>query len=123
MDLRDATLMMMTESAAWPTVARLAEQAYDQLAEGGEVGYELLSDMIGEASGKGALRAIAGRHSATAFDAMISPILREIGRQKPVPPRPRPAGSDPLADPAWRQKPAAPRPRPAGPDALNDPVW
>ena len=36
MDLQDATLMILTESAAHPEVARLARFAYDTLAAGGE---------------------------------------------------------------------------------------
>ena len=55
MDLRDATLMMLAESAACPEVARLAQSAYE---------------------------------------AMITPICQEIGRQRPVPPRPRPDPED-----------------------------
>ena len=32
MDLKDATLMLLSESAAHPAVASLAQSAYDQLA-------------------------------------------------------------------------------------------
>ena len=59
MDLKDATLMILAESAGYPEVARLAQSAYDALAEGGEVPHRVLSDMIGEASGKGVLQAPA----------------------------------------------------------------
>jgi len=79
--------MMLAESAAHPAVASLARSAYDQLISDGEVDYHVLSDMIGEASGKGVLRAIHRKYSVTARDAMLMPILREIDRQKPVPPR------------------------------------
>src|ERR1700745_1043751 len=65
-DLKDATLMMLSESAAHPAVASLAQSAYDQLISDGEVDYHVLSDMIGEASGKGVLRAIHHKYSATA---------------------------------------------------------
>jgi hypothetical protein len=96
MDLKDATLMIRGESAYHPEVARLAQAAYDALAEGEEVPHQILSDMIGEASGKGVLRVLHQKYSATAYDALLMPILREIDRQRPVPPRLRP---DPATDP------------------------
>jgi hypothetical protein len=58
MDLKDATLMILAESAPCPGVARLAQSAYDALAEGDEVPHWILSDLLGEASGKGVLRVL-----------------------------------------------------------------
>ena len=105
MDLKDATLMMMAESAAHPRLAELARSAYDQLVTAGEVDHRVLSDMVAEASGKGVLRAIRQEHGAIAHEAIFGPILREIDRQRPVPSR-RPApdrqdGPDPLTAPGW----------------------
>jgi hypothetical protein len=77
MDLKDATLMILTESGAHP----------------------FLGDMINEASGKGVLRTLHQKYSAAACDAMRMPILEEIGRHKPVPPRRRPVPSDSSPDP------------------------
>jgi hypothetical protein len=103
MDLKDATLMMLAESAGQPDVARLAQAAYDTLAGGAEVPHQILSDMIGEASGKGVLRFIHQKYSPTAYDALLSPIFREIDRQRPVPARPRPAPEDdPLTSSTFR---------------------
>jgi len=99
MDLKDATLMMLSESAGHPVVARLAQSAYDQLISDGEVDYRVLDEMIGEASGKGVLRAIHRKYSATARDAMLMPILREIDRRKPVPPRRAPSAHPDFPDP------------------------
>jgi hypothetical protein len=100
MDLSDATLLILTESGAYPELAKLAQSAYDQLTSDGEIDYRVLSDLIGEASGKGVLRAIHRKYGPTARDAIFGPILREIDRQKPVPPRrtasPRPGSPDPL---------------------------
>jgi hypothetical protein len=103
MELRDATLMLLSESAAHPAVAQLAQSAYDQLADGVMPDHRLLSDLIGEASGKGVLRALRRKYSQTAFDAIVMPICAEIGRQAPVPPRrrPGPGYADPLTAPAW----------------------
>ena len=99
MDLKDATLMLLSESAGHPAVASLAQDAHDRLARGEAVDYRLLDDLIGEASGKGVLRALHARYSPVAYEAIIMPILAEIGRQKPVRPRRRPDGDDPEADP------------------------
>ena len=86
MDLKDATLMILAESAAHPTLAKTAQSAYESLSDGREVPYGVLSDMLGEASGKGIIRALRQKYSATAFEAMLFPLLREIDRQKPVRP-------------------------------------
>jgi hypothetical protein len=104
MELRDATLMLLSESAGYPVVARLAQSAYDQLADGGVPEHRLLADLIGEASSKGVLRALHRKYSQTAFDAIVMPICTEIGRQAPVPPRqrqPDPGYVDPLTAPTW----------------------
>jgi len=58
MDIKDATLMMMSESADHPAVASLAGSAYERLVNEEPVDYRLLNDLIGEASGKGLLRAL-----------------------------------------------------------------
>jgi hypothetical protein len=105
MDLKDATLTILNESAAHPSVAKLAQAAYDQLASGQDVDYRVLDELVGQASGKGVLRAIRRKYGATAHEAIFGPILREIDRGKPVPPRRRPAAySDsaaPLTASSW----------------------
>ncbi len=92
--------MIMAESAAHPRLSELAQSAYDQLIAGGDVDYHVLSDMIAEASGKGVLRGIGRKHGSVAQEAIFGPILREIDRRKPVPPRrtdpARQDGTDPL---------------------------
>jgi hypothetical protein len=98
MDLKDATLMFLAESADYPAVAEIAQSAYDRLIDGEDVDYGVLNDLIGEASGKGVLRAIRSKHGPAAFEAIIQPILQEVGRKAPI----RPAtytwqpGDDPL---------------------------
>jgi hypothetical protein len=62
-DLKDATLMILTESGGHPGLERLAQSAYDELASGREVSYLILGDMINEASGKGVLRALHQKYS------------------------------------------------------------
>jgi hypothetical protein len=102
MDLKDATLMFLAESAEHPELARLAQSAYDELADGREVSYRVLEDILGTASEKGILRALHRKYSAMAYDAILMPICREVDRLKPVPPRRRPRGEqrvDPLTAP------------------------
>ena len=99
MDLKDATLMFLTEAAGHPAVESIAQAAFDRLADGEAVDHRVLSDLVGEASAKGVLRAIHRKYSPAACDAILMPILREIDRQRPVPPRRRPAGSEPRFDP------------------------
>lgn len=105
MDLKDATLMFLSEAAGYPAVASLAQSAYDRLAAREEVDYRVLDDMIGEASGKGVLRAMRRKYSPAAYEAIVSPVLQEIGRRKPIRSdrhAPAPGGADdPLTAPAW----------------------
>ena len=115
MDLKDATLMLLSESDGHPAVASLAQSAYERLARGEEVDYRLLDDLIGAASGKGVLRALHASHSPVAFEAIIMPILAEIGRQKPVPPRRQAAAGD--------AKPDGAVPDDAGADPLRASAW
>jgi hypothetical protein len=110
MDLRDATLMFLAESAAYPEVAGIAQSAYDRLAAGEDIDYRVLDELIGEASGKGVLRDIRRKHGPVAFDAIVGPVLAELGRKKPISStrytwQPRP-GEDPLT--AGRPEPLAP---------------
>jgi hypothetical protein len=99
MDLTDATLMFLIEAAAYPAVAELAQAAYDRLVEGEDVDYRVLSDLVAEASGKGVLRAMYRKYSPVAFEAIIDPVLQEIGRRAPIRssrPAWQPGDGDPL---------------------------
>ena len=97
--------MILNESADHPSVAKIARSAYDQLASGQEVDYRVLDALVGEASGKGVLRAIRQKYGATAHEAIFAPVLREIDREKPIPPRRRPTAyqdsADPLTASSW----------------------
>lgn len=46
MDLKDATLMFLIESAGQPAVAEIAHAAYDQLIRDGAIDYRLLNDLL-----------------------------------------------------------------------------
>ena len=99
MDIRDATLMMLSESAGHPAVASIAQSVYERLVNAEPVDYRLLEDLIGEASGKGVLRALHAKYSPTAYEAIITPILAEIGRQKPIGSQRYAKPADPESDP------------------------
>jgi len=83
-NLADATLMFRTEAAGYPAVAEIAQSAYDRLVEGKEVDYRVLDALIAEASGQGLLRALHREYGPDAYDAIIMPVLRELGRRKPI---------------------------------------
>jgi hypothetical protein len=100
MNLQDATLVVLTESAGHPAVAQLARSAYERLTTGEEAG-QTLDELIGEASGKGVLRAMKAKYHPVAYEAIIMAILTEIGRTKPIrssrPPWQQAPGQDPLS--------------------------
>ena len=101
MNLQDATLVFRTESAEHPAVASIAQSVYDRLLDGERVDYRMLDDLLGEASGKGVLRAMRGKYGPVAFEAILAPIMDVIARTKPIRstrPEWSPApGEDPLA--------------------------
>ena len=105
MDIKDATLVVLSESADHPAVASIAQTVYERLVNQEPVDYRLLDDLVGEASGKGVLRALHAKYSPVAFEAIIGPILAEIGRQKPIRSqryaRPADPDSDPLLASTW----------------------
>ena len=105
MDLKDATLMMLHESAGQPAVASLAKSVYDRLMSDEPVDYRLLDELIAAASGKGVLRELHARYSPVAYEAIISPILTELGRHKPIRSQRYAQDTDPETDPlrapAW----------------------
>ena len=99
MDLKDATLIVLSESADCPAVASIAQTVYHRLQNEEPVGYPLLDELIGEASGKGLLRTLHAKYSPAAYEAIIGPILTELGRQKPISSQRYARETDPETDP------------------------
>ena len=101
MNLQDATLVFRTESAEHPSVASVAQSVYDRLLDDEAVDYRVLDDLLGEASGKGVLRAMRAKYGPVGFEAILAPIMDVIARTKPIRstrPEWHPApGEDPLA--------------------------
>lgn len=83
MNLRDATLMFATESGD-PLVAGIARSVYDDLCRGRDVPHTMLSELLGQASGKGVLAALRNKYSPAAYESIIMPICIQIGRQAPI---------------------------------------
>ena len=101
MNLQDATLVFLIESQEWPAVAAIAQTVYNQLLADGTADYRLLDELIGEASGKGILRAMRKKYDPIAFEAILGPVMEELARAKPIRStrpewQPTP-GEDPLA--------------------------
>jgi hypothetical protein len=84
MDLKHATRMILTESAAHPDLLRMARSAYDDFTAGRQVHYIVLRDMLYEASGKAVFGPIKQRYGDDAFNDMVLVLGREIDRQAPV---------------------------------------
>ncbi|XRQ09262.1 hypothetical protein ACN3XK_74520 [Actinomadura welshii] len=87
MDLRDATRMILSESAEHPELLRVTRQTHDDLARGRRAAHTDLSWMLREAARKNVYPSLHARYGAAAFDEMVTVLAREIDRQ--APPRPR----------------------------------
>ncbi|GAA4239180.1 hypothetical protein GCM10022254_58210 [Actinomadura meridiana] len=84
MDLRDATRMILSESAAHPELLRVTRQAHDSLALGRQVPHTDLSWMLRESARKNVCPGLHTRYGAAAFDQMVTVMCREIDRQASV---------------------------------------
>ncbi|MFI0369545.1 hypothetical protein ACH35V_16850 [Actinomadura sp. 1N219] len=85
MDLRHATRMILSESAAHPELLRVTRQAHDRLALGQQVAHTDLRWMLREAARKNVYPDLHSRYGAAAFDEMVTVLCREIDRQDPAP--------------------------------------
>ncbi|TDB86836.1 hypothetical protein E1264_16620 [Actinomadura sp. KC216] len=84
MDLRDATRMILSESAAHPELLRVTRQAHDRLALGQQVAHTDLDWMLREAARKNVYPGLHSRYGAAAFEDMVTVLCHEIDRQAPV---------------------------------------
>ncbi|NDU73765.1 hypothetical protein GWI34_14125 [Actinomadura sp. DSM 109109] len=85
MELRDATRMILTESAGHPELLRVTRQVHDELARGAQVPHARLSWMLREAARKDVYPALHARYGSGAFEEMVLVLAREIDRQAPLP--------------------------------------
>ncbi|MFC4054798.1 hypothetical protein ACFOY4_34360 [Actinomadura syzygii] len=84
MDLRDATRMILSESAPHPELLRVSRRTHDELARGGEARHTDLSWMLSEAARKNVYPALHARYGSAAFEEMVLVLGREIDRQAPI---------------------------------------
>ena len=61
--------MFLSESAAYPAVASIAQSAYDRLVEDEEIDYRVLDELIGEGATVGHLCVVHG--AVVGFEALI----------------------------------------------------
>ncbi|MFB4304844.1 hypothetical protein [Actinomadura sp. GTD37] len=87
MELRDATRMILSESAAHPELLRVTRDAHDRLGRGERVAYNDLSWMLREAARKNVYPALHARYGTAAFNEMVVVMGREIDHQTPTPTR------------------------------------
>jgi len=87
MELRDATRMILSESAAHPELLRVTREAHDRLGRGERVAHTDLSWMLKEAARKNLYPALHARYGTAAFNEMVLVMGRQIDRQAPVPTR------------------------------------
>jgi hypothetical protein len=85
MDLRDATRMVMAESASYPELLRASRQAHDEIAAGRAADHSALSWMLSEAARKGLIPVLERKHGRAAVKSMVTTLAMEIDRQAPIP--------------------------------------
>ncbi|GAA2109954.1 hypothetical protein [Actinomadura alba] len=83
MELKDATRVILMESAAQPDLLRHASNVYDEFAADRQVHYSSLSWMLKRAVVTNVLAGLKERDNAT-FTDVVTTLTREIDRQAPV---------------------------------------
>ncbi|MFC5185479.1 hypothetical protein [Actinomadura harenae] len=84
MDLKDATCMILNESADHPELMRLSRDTFEELASGRQVPFTVLSDMLRLAARKNVFPSLVHKHGDQAFQDMVMAIGRQLDRQAPI---------------------------------------
>jgi hypothetical protein len=84
MDLRDATRMILSESAPYPELMRVTQAAHDELSFGRPVDHTVLNGILREAARKGLFSGLRAKYGVEAFEDMVTVLAKEIDRQAPV---------------------------------------
>ncbi|WP_329252646.1 hypothetical protein OG417_09280 [Actinoallomurus sp. NBC_01490] len=92
MDLKDASRMVLTESAPHADLHNVTQAVYDDYSAGREVPSIALTGMLAEASRRGVLLKLKQRHGDHAVNDMITVLAHEIDRQRPDPGNPALSG-------------------------------
>ncbi|HEV7933733.1 MAG TPA: hypothetical protein VGP70_15680 [Actinomadura sp.] len=83
MELKDATRMILMESAAHPPLLGYVKQLHGEFAAGREVHYSALLAVLKDATRTDALSELKER-DPEAYAAIVTALAREIDRQAPV---------------------------------------
>ncbi|WP_433179195.1 hypothetical protein [Actinoallomurus sp. CA-150999] len=84
MDLKEASYMVLSESAPYQELRSVAQAAYDDFSTGREVPYIALTGMLTEASRKGVLGKLKQRYGYDTFCDMVFVLARETDRQRTI---------------------------------------
>lgn len=82
MDLKEASRMVLTESALYADLYNVAQAVYDDYSAGREVPSVALTGMLAEASRKGVLLKLKQRHGDHAVNDMVTVLAHEADRQR-----------------------------------------
>lgn len=84
MDLKDASHMVLMESAPHADLLNVARAVYDDYSGGQEVPSVALTGMLAEASRKGVLLRLKQRHGDDTVNEMITVLAHEADRQRTI---------------------------------------
>jgi hypothetical protein len=84
MDLKEASYMVLSESAPYAELRSVAQAAYDDFSAGREVPYVALKGILTEASRKGVLGKLKQRYGYDTFCDMVIVLGRETDRQRTI---------------------------------------
>ena len=82
MDLKDASRMVLMESAPHTDLMKVAQAVYDDFSVGREVPSVALTGMLAEASRKGVLLRLKQRHGDVTVNDMITVLAGEANRSR-----------------------------------------
>ncbi|MEV5705713.1 hypothetical protein [Actinoallomurus sp. NPDC052274] len=84
MDLKDASYMVLAESAPHSDLMDVARAVHDDFSAGREVPHFALTGMLAEASRKGVLSRLKQRYGDGAINDMVFVLAREADRQRTI---------------------------------------
>jgi hypothetical protein len=84
MDLKEASYMVLSESAPYAELRSVAKAAYDDFSAGREVPYVALKGILTEASRTGVLGRLKQKYGYDTFCDMVIALGRETDRQRTI---------------------------------------
>ena len=84
MDLKEASRMVLMESAPYTDLMKVTQAVYDDFSAGREVPSVALTGMLAEASRKGVLLRLKQRHGDVTVNEMITVLAAEVDRRRTI---------------------------------------